>query len=228
MMLNLPINTLFLITEKYMASQEHTLPSMWANFIGAALSIPCNALYVYGFGLGYLGPAWSNVTTALFSTAFLVGYVVRTGFYKPTWPGISLNALRGLGEVLRLGLPGMGMTCAEWWGIELHTFISGLHGTAYLGAQALAVDLLIALSTMTYGLSSAANIRVGALLGANKPQEARFTTATVLKTIAVLAALLAVAMIGLQRPDWAELHQRVQRPRRVPLARTDVHPRHVL
>lgn len=52
-------------------------------------------------------------------TGALTMWMIFSGFTKKTWPleGWSREALQEWPAYLKLGLPGAGMMCAEWWGM---------------------------------------------------------------------------------------------------------------
>lgn len=63
---------------------------------------------------------------------FILSTVTRTplcsyDLYADIWPadGWSMNALREWGTFLRFGVPGMLMTCLDWWAFEFLTLITG-------------------------------------------------------------------------------------------------------
>ena len=45
------------------------------------------------------------------------------------WP--SMETFNGMGVYLKVGLPGVVMFCAEWWVIDILTFISGFLAVEY-------------------------------------------------------------------------------------------------
>ncbi|KAJ3331260.1 hypothetical protein HDU76_003640 [Blyttiomyces sp. JEL0837] len=74
---------------------------------------------------------------------------------------------------IKLGVPGVFITCSEWWAFEITALSSGLLGPTYLAAQ----DVVIAACALTYmiplGLGISATTRIGNALGANCPNRAR-------------------------------------------------------
>ncbi len=196
---SLPINTLSNVIQKYLSSQGNTVPSMIATIAGVVTSIPLNVLFIYGFGMGYLGTAYTTLITYAIMLVVIVAYLLYTKFYVPTWPGFTWEARKELCAVLRLGIPGIGMTCAEWCGIEVHALLAGMLGTSPLGAQSLLSNLVYMLFMIPLGLGIATNARVGAALGANKPLKAQLAMRTAVIVMVTLESLL-VGIFSLLRP----------------------------
>lgn len=72
----------------------------------------------------------SGATTALViaynsSPLILMAYAYTRGLHRQTWGGWSWDSLREWGQFLRLGVPGLLMTCIEWWSFEVATFVTG-------------------------------------------------------------------------------------------------------
>jgi MATE family multidrug resistance protein len=46
-----------------------------------------------------------------------------------------MDAFKDWGKFLQLAIPGLIMTCAEFWAFEIQTLFAGYFGTEYLSAQ---------------------------------------------------------------------------------------------
>jgi Na+-driven multidrug efflux pump len=46
-----------------------------------------------------------------------------------------MDAFKEWGKFLQLAIPGLIMTCAEFWAFEIQTLFAGYFGTEYLSAQ---------------------------------------------------------------------------------------------
>ncbi len=78
--------------------------------------------------------------------------------------------------VLYLGFAGMVSLAAEWWAWEIVGLVTSQLGVVALAAQ----SVLLVSSSVTYqlpfGASVATAVRVGNLLGANRPDEAKISS----------------------------------------------------
>ena len=55
----------------------------------------------------------------------VIGYVWIRKLHKQTWGGWSWESLNQWGQYLKLAVPGLLMTCFEWWSAEITTFVAG-------------------------------------------------------------------------------------------------------
>lgn len=161
--------------KRYLQAQNNTIPVMYITCTGVAITLVCNVIFVVWLQMGYIGIAYTTVCTAWGMLAAALGYLYVSGFYKKTWSRWSRAALRDWGEFLSYALPSTAMLCAEWWGLELQSAISGLQGSAVLGAQSIIFNIMILLFMAPMALAIVTSARVGALLGSDKPADARFT-----------------------------------------------------
>ncbi|KAJ3214922.1 hypothetical protein HK099_006610 [Clydaea vesicula] len=81
-------------------------------------------------------------------------------------------------EFLTLGIPGILMTCAEWWAFEIMytTLASGLISETALAAQSIVFSLLGFTWLLQLGISIACSTKVGNFIGSKHPNFAKVTT----------------------------------------------------
>ena len=124
-------------------------------------------------------------------------YIWARGLHKQTWGGWSWDSLRGWGQFAKLGVPGLLMTCIEWWSYEFAALVTGSISKTELGINAVLINIVstafavssewIIQSLVEYlhvhlfsqiplGLGIAAGVRVGNELGAGKPLKAKRVT----------------------------------------------------
>lgn len=102
---------------------------------------------------------------------------------KTAWGGFSRrDAFSKLGTVTSLGLAGTIMVCSEWFAWEAIALATSLLGPVALAAQSILLSTASILFQVPQAMGIATAVRVGNLLGAGRPFEAR------------LAALLAIGM----------------------------------
>ncbi|KAJ3331259.1 hypothetical protein HDU76_003639 [Blyttiomyces sp. JEL0837] len=74
---------------------------------------------------------------------------------------------------IKLGVPGVLLTCSEWWAFEITALSSGLLGPAYLAAQNIVLSACALTYMLPLGMAISATTRIGNALGANCPNRAR-------------------------------------------------------
>ncbi len=97
----------------------------------------------------------------------------------------------------RLAVLGIVHVGTEWWAFEIVALAAGRLGTIPLAAQSVIMTADQIINTVPFGLGVAASTRLGNLLGAHRPDDARRAAhcAAVLSTIAgalILAVLMGV------------------------------------
>ncbi|GAA6060186.1 hypothetical protein JCM10212_005187 [Sporobolomyces blumeae] len=184
---------------------------MTAPVLALVFAAPCNFLLnwllVWGpwdqIRIGFIG---APIATAVSINVMFVTLLVWSILYAPrtAWGGFDKRMFTSLGLNCRLGLAGIAMVGSEWWCWE----IVGL-ATSYLGPTALAAQSVL-LTTASlfyqcqYALSVAAAVRVGNLLGAQKPHLARLTSRMTI-TIAVIVSAFNSLVLVLFRGVWGRL-----------------------
>lgn len=135
-----------------------------------------------------------------------VTLLIYSILYAPrtAWGGFDKRMFSGLGLNFRLGLAGIAMVGSEWWCWE----IVGL-ATSYLGPTALAAQSVL-LTTASlfyqcqYALSVAAAVRIGNLLGAQKPHLARLASRMTILIAVIVSAFNSLVLV-LFRGVWGRL-----------------------
>ena len=180
--------------QRYLQCQGNTKPVMVVTIISVATVPLLNYLLIIVAELGYIGAAVTTVVSQTFALLLMLGYVLYSGFYKKTWGGWSREAFREWREYLALGLPGVGMMCAEWWGFEIHTLVAAQLGTAALAAQSIVISLtgLVFMVPMAVGIAAAT--LTGTAFGANKPKQARWAGMAALMICLCGQALIALVL----------------------------------
>ncbi|KAM0755116.1 MATE efflux family protein [Meredithblackwellia eburnea MCA 4105] len=141
----------------------------------APINIIINYLLVWSpapLGMGFMG---APLAAAISTNLMFLGAVIYCVFFGPRegWGGWSSDAFTDLGDCLRLGLAGVAMTASEWWAFE----VLGL-ACSWLGPTALAANSVVGNAQFIFyqpalAISIACSVRLGNLLGANAPAQAR-------------------------------------------------------
>ena len=75
----------------------------------------------------------------------VIAYIWIRKLHKLTWDGWSFQSLNEWGLFLKLALPGMIMTCLEWWSAEVTTFIAGVISEDELAANSVWFQAMVIL-----------------------------------------------------------------------------------
>ncbi|CAG8597981.1 2212_t:CDS:2 [Racocetra fulgida] len=87
-------------------------------------------------------------------------------------------AFKDWSTFMKLALPGMLTSCADWWIYELIALFAGYFGSVSLASHRLILTIALILYQIPHSLAVAASNRVGNLLGAGLPNRATIATNT--------------------------------------------------
>lgn len=168
----------------------------WTSAFGLFIHVPCNLLYIYKFGWGYLGVAAGTVTYQLIQPVLALAYLFgtthgRNRILKNTfasgvgrsslsfWPEANLAVKdgRGIRAYLSLAIPGI-VSISEWWASEVAIFLSGLlkpNPVLALGGMTIYQSLNAFCFMFSIAFSVAGSTRVSNLLGAGQAQSASYS-----------------------------------------------------
>ncbi|KAK7031271.1 ethionine resistance protein [Paramarasmius palmivorus] len=201
MTLGLPAYAFNLISRRYFQSQGlFTVPTR-IIFVVA----PINALLNY-FGvrkpirLGFIG---APIATAISFNLISLMSIIYGVFFVPktAWYPISRRSFTSLGTLVHLGLGGVKLP-SEWWAWELVGLAASLIGPVALASQSV---LLVSASTTfqaPYALAVATSVRIGNLLGEQRPRRAGIVCKSAI-FIAFLVALVFSLMFFTFRRSWS-------------------------
>jgi MATE family multidrug resistance protein len=174
----LPFLLVFLVTKQYLQAQGIVWPAMWITFAGNALNVLLNWLLIFGKAglpaLGVVGAGLATSVTHAFLAAGLLLWTRRRGgpaSWADTWrEGWRRVALL---EMARYGFP-VGMQLGlEVWAFQVATLLAGRLGLVPLAAHTAALTICSVTFMMPLGVSLAAVVRVGNLIGARSAREAQ-------------------------------------------------------
>ncbi|KAI5475354.1 hypothetical protein MNV49_001585 [Pseudohyphozyma bogoriensis] len=124
------------------------------------------------FGMGYIG---APIATCISMNLMFIGGVIYAYFFvsRKGWGGFTKEVFTNWGECFKLGVAGIAMVGSEVWALEIMGF-----GASYLGAASLAANSVLGIIQFLFylpalAISIAASVRLGNLLGANRPKQAR-------------------------------------------------------
>ncbi|GAA5939098.1 MATE family efflux transporter [Sporobolomyces koalae] len=203
----LPAYTAFEVMRRWLQAQGLMNAPVIALFLAAPTNFFLNWALVWGpwdkIRIGFVG---APIATAVSINIMFVTLLVYSILYAPrtAWGGFDKRMFSSLGLNLKLGLAGIAMVGSEWWCWE----IVGL-ATSYLGPTALAAQSVL-LTTASlfyqcqYALSVAAAVRIGNLLGAQKPHLARLASRMTILIAVIVSAFNSIVLV-LFRGVWGRL-----------------------
>ncbi|KAM5345575.1 hypothetical protein ACJ41O_011436 [Fusarium nematophilum] len=159
--------------KKFLQAQGIYRPGTYALLITSPLNAFLNYFFVYPLGLGLYGAPVATGISYWLSFLILVAYAACIKG-KECWDGFDPGrALTHLGPFARLAFLGVIHVGTEWWAFEIVALAAGRLGTIPLAAQSVVMTADQIINTIPFGLGVAASARLGNLLGASEPLQAR-------------------------------------------------------
>eukprot|EP00118_Oscarella_pearsei_P010629 m.66288 g.66288 ORF g.66288 m.66288 type:complete len:219 (+) comp35378_c0_seq2:214-870(+) len=110
------------------------------------------------------------------------------------WRGWSWECIYDWKPYIMLAIPGVLTVCMEWWSYEIGTLVAGSVDKLESASIIISLNLVSICYLIPSGISTAASVRVGNLLGAGKPLEAK-RAAWVAYGVAVILAMSMCTLI---------------------------------
>jgi len=185
----------FTVNRQYLAGRGIVAPAVFALILGNVVNaVACWALVLGKLGapaLGVVGAGLAAGLSRVFIAASLLVLTFRYGLHRDAWVPWSRAVLepRPLLAILGVGVP-IGLQFAfEVWAFQFATLLAGRLGKTELAAHTIVLNLAALSFMVPFGISMAASVRVGNLVGAGNGSGAR--------TSALLAlGLTAALMLG--------------------------------
>jgi MATE family multidrug resistance protein len=174
----LPFLLVFIAAKQYLQAQGSVLPAMWVTLVGNALNVGLNWLLIFGRGgLPALGVFGSGIATSI-THAFLAAALLlwmrwrgEPGDWRGAWQ--RGRRRRELVELVGYGWPVATQLLLEVWTFQVATLLAGRLGAVALAAHTAAISLASVTFTVPFGVSLAAVVRVGNLVGARARRDAQ-------------------------------------------------------
>ncbi|GAA98979.1 uncharacterized protein L969DRAFT_50996 [Mixia osmundae IAM 14324] len=165
------------------------------------------ALLVFGpasVNLGFLGGPVAFLISSTLLFALLATY---TYLYVPRdgHAGFTTKAFTNLGQIIRLGLFSTAQLISEWYAWECLILMSALIGdTSYLAAMSVCLNTASLLYQSAMAVNISAAVRVGNLLGCNRPDLARLSARTSIALSACIGLISAV-ILAANKSWWGKV-----------------------
>ena len=167
----------FTVARQYLAGRGIVAPSLYVVLVVNIVNVVLTWWLVFGGG-GFpavVGAGLAGAPVRLLLPALMLGVIFWTGLHRPAWIAWGRAAFdwRRLARIAWLGLP-IGLHFGlEVWAFQLATLMAGKLGPVPLGAHAIVLNLASLSFMFPLGISTAAGVRVGNLIGAGDESGAR-------------------------------------------------------
>jgi MATE family multidrug resistance protein len=199
---SVPFFLVYSALRQYLQGRELVRPALWVILIANAFNAFFNWILIFGqFGLPALGLTGAGIATTLtriLAFAGLILFVRGFGLHREAWTPWSRDSLRGIGSVVRVGLPISVQLCTEIWAFSACALLAGRLGAESLAAHTIALNLAALAFMMPQGISQGATTRVGNLIGAGRPGQAQRAAWLAIALGAGIMTLSASAFVGLR------------------------------
>ncbi|KAF1803758.1 mate-domain-containing protein [Mucor lusitanicus] len=174
------------------------------------VATPLNLLLNYALvwipatSFGFSGAPMASCLSYWLIVLLMALYIYWVDGYQ-AWPAWSTSAafnMRHWGPMAKLAIPGILLICTETWAYEIVALGASWIDTPNLGAMSIILTSITALYTLAFGVGIASANRVGNLLGAQRPKQARIAVRTTLCVATGVAALNSLALLVF-RKQWA-------------------------
>lgn len=197
---------LFMAMRSWLQGRRILAPALFVVVAGNLVNWLANLLLINGAGpvpeLGILGAGLATSATQIALFGGLWWFVRRFRLQRGGWTGWSRDVwnARELGRVMRIGIPIALQLGLEVWAFQAATLRSGQLGQREVAAHAVVMTLASIAFMVPLGIGMGAQTRVGNLIGAGRPEQARLAARTALRAGATLMFLFALVLIF--GDDW--------------------------
>jgi multidrug resistance protein, MATE family len=194
----------FTLARQYLAARGLVAPALWVVLVVNVINVGLAWWLVFGGAgvpaLGVFGAGLAGGVVRLLLPALLLGLIFATGLHRGAWTRWQRESFdwHRIGRIVRLGLPVGVQFGLEVWAFQIATLLAGDLGEVPLGAQAIVLNLASLSFMFPLGISTAASVRVGNLIGAGDEAGARRAARIALLLGAGVMSLFAAAFFFLR------------------------------
>ncbi|KAI9261182.1 mate-domain-containing protein [Sporodiniella umbellata] len=157
---------------KFLQSIGEMKITMYLVFLLFPLNIASNYFFLIYLKLAYVGAAIHYLVVSSSFLVFYLIYLYNSRYFRQFWPDSTYEAFRKWGEFLKLGIPGM-LSMSTDWAFEVCALLTGVLGPTSLASQSIILSINTLLLMVPSGLSTGMAVRLGHLLGAQKPHKSK-------------------------------------------------------
>ena len=195
-----PFFLAYIAQKQYLQGRGILRPALVITVIAIALNAILNQLFIFDLGYGIVGAGVATAITRVFLAVGILWTIRRFELHRGAWLPWSRDALRGLGALLRVGLPVGVHFAAEMGAFGISTLFAGLLGVVPAAAHIIAINIASVTFMVPLGVSLAAVTRVGNLLGEGRPRAARQSAWIALAMGAGTMACAGLTLLALRAP----------------------------
>ncbi|MFT7679621.1 MAG: MATE family multidrug resistance protein [Planctomycetota bacterium] len=201
---SIPFFLAFIALRQYLQGRDIVRPVLMVTLLANVLNVIFNWVLIYGVGdlpgMGLVGAGIATCITRSFLFFGLIWAIARGRLHEGAWAPWTKAAWsrRGLGEILRFGIPTSLQMGLEIWAFGACTLMAGALGTVATGAHIIVLNLSSNSFMVPLGVALAACTRVGNLIGAGEPERARLAGRIAVRTGAGIMLVAAVIFLALR------------------------------
>lgn len=179
----------------------HTRPIMYVSLLSLVCNVFLNYVLMFGhFGapeLGAVGCGYASAITMWFVMASLAIYMLLNPRYRKfnLFTKLAPIRLSAFKEIFALGVPIAVTITAEGGLFSAIGLLMGTRGIEIAAGHHIAISFASTMFMIPLALSSATTVRVGQLLGAEKPDDARSCGISGILLCAMIMAMAAVLLL---------------------------------
>lgn len=195
--IGLPAMAFYSVLRSFVEGLGKTKPQMVIAFITVAFNFAANGILIHGkYGFPELGGAGCGWASGLTFWVFLFCIILYICFDKECRKidivsSFSLPSLRGMGEIIKLGLPIGGTIFMECSIFACITLFIGALGSIIVAGHQITLNYSSLVFAIPLSIGMAVTIRVGHQIGAKEARGARLSCFTGIG-LAVFCALLTL------------------------------------
>lgn len=193
----------FEAAKRFVQAQGLFSATTYVLMIAAPLNALMNYLFVWKFGMGFIGAPIAVVVTDNLLPLLLFLYVYFIDG-RECWGGFTKKAFRNWGPMVKLALPGLVMVLAEYLAFELLTLGASYISTTHLAAQSVLSTITALTFQVPFSISIAVSTRVANLIGATLSDAAK-TSGKVAVVGACIVGLFNVTLLSTLRNQIGQL-----------------------
>ncbi|EQC38792.1 hypothetical protein SDRG_03751 [Saprolegnia diclina VS20] len=164
------------LVRRFLQAYDIVYPMTVVALLSNVVHIGLGYYLCYHTSLGFNGAAIARCVSYVVLPLLMLPYFVWRPIHRE-W-GLHWNkavAVGNLREFFRFGVPGLLLSTMEYTAFEILTLMAGWlpNHKVMIGINSIVQNISLMLYMVYVGISIAATIRVGNLLGANRPDEAR-------------------------------------------------------
>jgi MATE family multidrug resistance protein len=193
-----PFFLAYIAQRQYLQGRGILRPALIVTAIAIVMNAMLNQLFIFELGYGIVGAGAATALTRAFLALGVFYAIRRFELHRGAWVRWSRASVRGLGELLRYGLPVGAHFALEVGAFGISTLIAGLLGVVATAAHGIVINISSVTFMLPLGVSLAAVTRVGNLIGAGQHGLAQRSAWLAIAMGAGLMACAALVMLALR------------------------------